>query len=306
LIFLEGFINLSLYFCCDEQKKERFMVFIKRLFPFQILPILAGFLIFGFAAILLLSACTKETEPAASTEGSTETASEEDPTLIVQPVQAVCLFDGLSIWAGPSTKKGYLNYEIKKGEAITWLGKSAKEEDDDRERDFLNIRLTDGTEGWAIAAFIAVEAEPATLIEQASIYSKNNLISKTDLHFEPMDIVAVLEKQEEWIKVRGAYNRPEYWIKPGNLSFAEVDIAVAYQYLKAQEEKDDSSRKDSLVSDILEEEAFTDSIFIPKIQAEVQEIIAAEAKALEELESEEFSPLEDRESTDTPESSGNE
>lgn len=281
------------------------MVFSKRLFPFRIPSAAAGFLVFGFAVILLLSGCTKKAEPAATVNDTAEAASEEDATLIVQPVQAVCLFDGLSIWAGPSTKKGYLNYEIKKGEAITWLGKSAKEEDDDREREFLNIRLTDGTEGWALSGFIAVEAEPATLIEQASIYSKNNLISKTDLHFEPMDIVAVLEKQDEWIKVRGTYNRPEYWIKPGNLSYAEVDIAVAYQYLKAQEEKDDTAKKDRLISDILEEEAFTDSIFIPKIQAEVQEITDTEAKALEEAESEEFGPLEDRESGDRPETSGN-
>ena len=280
------------------------MLFAKRLFPFRIPPVAVGFLVFGLAVILLLSGCTKEAEPDATGDETTEDASEEDPTLIVRPVQAVCLFDGLSIWAGPSTKKGYLNYEIKKGEAITWLGKSAKEEDDDREREFLNIRLTDGTEGWALSGFIAVEAEPATLIEQASIYSKNNLISKTDLHFEPMDIVAVLEKQDEWIKVRGAYNRPEYWIKPGNLSYAEVDIAVAYQYLKAQEEKDDAAKKDRLISDILEEEAFTDSIFIPKIQAEVQEIMDAEAKALEEAESEGLGPLEDREPGERSEPSG--
>jgi hypothetical protein len=281
------------------------MVCKKRQFPFWIPLAAVGFLVLGFAVILLLSGCTKEAEPTTKTDDTTETAEEKESTLIVQPVQAVCLFDGLSIWAGPTTKKGYLNYEIKKGEAITWLGKSAKEEDDDREREFLNIRLTDGTEGWALAAFIAVDAEPATLLEQASIYSKNNLISKTDLHYEPMDIVAVLEKQDEWIKVRGAYNRPEYWIKPGNLSYAEVDIAVAYQYLKAQEEKDDTAKKDRLISDILEEEAFTDSIFIPKVQAEVQEIMDAEAKALEEAESEGLGPLEKKESTDSFESSGN-
>jgi len=255
-------------------------------------------LVCGLIGILAFG-CTKQApeKPVPETE-----ESEEEPELIVQPVQAVCLFDDLSFWAGPSTKTGYLNYEIKKGEAVTWLGKTATEEDDDRKREYLNIRLTDGSEGWALAGFIAVDAEPAALIEEASIYRKNNLISKTDLNYEPMDIVAVLEKQEEWIKVRGSWNTPEYWIKPGNLTYAEVDIAVAYQYLKAQEEPDDTARRQRLVQDILEEAAFTDSIFAPRIQAEVQEILDQEAEALEEAKKaeaeageQEKPPVEDRE-----------
>lgn len=260
----------------------------------------------GALALVFLLALGCSGEKAGETIPVVEEALPEGE-LVLQPVQAVCLYDGLSFWSGPSTKTGYQNYEIKKGEAVTWLGKKAKEEDDDREREYLHIRLSDGSEGWVLAVFLAVEAEPAALIEKASIYSKNNLISKTDLSYEPLDIVAVLEKQVEWVKVRGSFNTPEYWIKPGKLTFAEVDIAVAYQYMKGQEESEEKEKAERFVRDILEEEAFTDSIFIPGIQAEVQEIQARESRESEEARKVEAeageqveAPLEDEESSNEP------
>jgi hypothetical protein len=251
--------------------------------------ILGPLAVFLLASLLFLWNCEKGTKIEPKPSSEEETTSEQEPELITKPVQAVCIFDGLSFWNSPSTKKGYQNYEIRKGESLTFLGKREKEQDDKRSREFLNIRLSDGSEGWGISSFIVIDAEPAAVIEKVSIYSKNNLISKTSSSYEPMDILAVSEKQDEWIKVKGYFSSPDYWIKPGNLTFAEVDIAVAYQYMKAMDEKEDSLIKEKLIKDILEEEAFTDSIFIPKVQAEVQAILDREREAQED-ESESAAP----------------
>ena len=264
--------------------------------------ILGPLTVFLLAGLLFLWNCEKGTKIEPKPSSEEETTPEQEPELITKPVQAVCIFDGLSFWNSPSTKKGYQYYEIRKGESLTFLGKREKEQDDKRAREFLNIRLSDGSEGWAIASFIVIDSEPAAVIEKVSIYSKNNLISKTSSSYEPMDILAVLEKQDEWIRVKGYFSSPDYWIRPGNLTFAEVDIAVAYQYMKAMDEKEDSLIKEKLTKDILEEEAFTDSIFIPRVQAEVQAILDRELEAQEEESESSESDDQPKEESTSPES----
>ena len=200
----------------------------------------------------------------------------------MQPVPAVCILDELAFWSGPSTKKGYKNYNLKKGEIVTWLGTQETEQDDERKRKFLRISLSDGSEGWALAAYIMPNAEPAAVVDKTSIYSKNSLISKTDSSFEALDIIALVEIQDDWLKVVGRFKESPVWIKPGKTTRAEVDIAVANQAKRALAEKDRETLKEKLTS-ILEEEAFTDSIFIPLVQARLQELLDEERAEEESL-----------------------
>jgi hypothetical protein len=243
-------------------------------------------LLLAGALLILLYACDGRNEtgevPETQVQGVSaepdSSATEEELQPAGQPVSAVCIYNGLAFWEGPSTKKGFKNYYLRKGEILTWLGESAVEEDDERQREFYHIRLSDGSEGWALADFIVAEGEPFAVAARTTIYNKNSLISKTDSFFEPLDIITVLEKQDDWWRVIGSYKSRQYWIRPGNVTNAEVDIAVANQVLTALGERDVSARKKRL-EDILDEVAFTDSIFMPNVQEHLQEILDAEEKA---------------------------
>jgi hypothetical protein len=227
------------------------------------------------ASVVLFTSLGCEKGQNTETPEAEESAQSEDQIQVVQPVQAVCILDELAFWAGPSTKKGYKHYNLKKGEIVTWLGKQEAEQDDDRKRKYFNIRLSDGSEGWALAAYIVPNAEPAAVVDKTSIYSKNSLISKTDSSFEAVDIVALVEIQDDWLKVVGSYKESPVWIKPGSITKAEVDIAVANQTQRALASEDQETRRQKLIG-ILEEEAFTDSIFIALVQSQLQEILDKE------------------------------
>jgi hypothetical protein len=178
--------------------------------------------------------------------------------------------DRLAFWSGPTQKDGFTGYYIKSGEVVTWLGVSEQDKDD-QNREFLKVRLSDGTEGWALAAYIVPEAKAAAVTEETTVYKQNNLISRTDADLQPMDIVAVIEEQEDWVRVAKGGRSNVSWIKPGALTFAEVDVAVAYHAGQAHKIEGAAQRKERLEV-LLEEEAFQDSIFIPAIRAEVEEL----------------------------------
>lgn len=228
-----------------------------------------------FTLVFLLTGCGDKSAPV-SPSPTEESASEkeepeEDAAPVSQPVQAVSIYDGLYFRNGPSSNETAV-YRLKKGEIVTWMGESAVDQRDERKWEFFRIRLTDGSDGWALSYYIVPEATPAAVISRASIYSKNNLISKTDENLEPMDIIAVLEEQDEWLKVVFDDKAREFWIKPGHISKAEVDIAVANQVMNALSVESDEEKAEKLKA-VLDEEAFTDSIFIPLIESDLQEIL---------------------------------
>lgn len=238
--------------------------------------------IIGFASVILFTSLSCDKGSTTASPPSEESTQNTEQETVVQPVQAVCILDELAFWSAPSTKKGYKNYNLKKGEIVTWLGTQETEQDDERKRKFFRISLSDGSEGWALAAYIMPNAEPAAVVDKTSIYSKNSLISKTDSSFEALDIIALVEIQDDWLKVVGRFKESPVWIKPGKTTRAEVDIAVANQAKRALAEKDRETLKEKLTS-ILEEEAFTDSIFIPLVQARLQELLDEERAEEESL-----------------------
>lgn len=247
-------------------------------------PIATVIWIICFASVILFTSLSCDKGSTTTSPSSEESTQNTEQETVVQPVQAVCILDELAFWSGPSTKKGYKNYNLKKGEIVTWLGTQETEQDDDRKRKFYGISLSDGSEGWALAAYIVPNADPAAVVDKTSIYSKNSLISKTDSSFEALDILVLVEIQDNWLKVVGRFKENPVWIKPGKTTRAEVDIAVANQATRALAEKDRESLKEKLTG-ILEEEAFTDSIFIPLVQARLQELLdeeRAEEQALDE------------------------
>ena len=218
--------------------------------------------------LLLFYSCEEKT-PSPQT-GEQTVAEETAEEAKRQPVQAVCIYDGLYFRSGPSAAEGAVA-RLKRGEIVTWLGNAVVDAQDERKWEFYDLRLTDGSVGWALSYYIVPEAEPAAVVSRTSIYEKNNLISKTEDSVEPLDIIAVIEEQDDWMKVVRNDKSKEFWLKPGHITKAEVDIAVANQTLNALGVAALEERLEKLQA-ILEDDVFTDSIFIPMIDSFVQEI----------------------------------
>ena len=252
-------------------------------------PILPAMMLFG--SLFLLIGCSKKTKPITPTPVVTKqekpVVAEPEPEVQIDPIPVVCIHDSLSLWEGPSLKSGYMNYEIQRGEpGLYWLGKAENVTEDGQEREFYNVRLSDGREGWVLAYYIVPEARSYALIEKTTIFANNNLAAITDRNLEEMTIIAVLEEYEDgWHKIVDNNKNESLWIKTKNLTDAEVDIAVANQAYKASIATDKKDRKDRL-KNILEEDAFTDSIFIPVVASKLQDIIDEENAERKRLEQE--------------------
>jgi len=152
-----------------------------------------------------------------------ETSGEEAP----REMEAVSIWDKISIRKTPSDKGDYVT-SLSLGEKLTYLGVEETSADD---KVFFQVRLNDGTEGWVRSEFVAPEAEPAVLLAETNIYKRPDLLTKTDDKFFKMDIVAVTNVQDTWVEVKGRPTGASWfksgWIKADNLSYSQIEIAMA-------------------------------------------------------------------------------
>ena len=164
--------------------------------------------------------------------GNNTSESENDSTAVLEegitPVAAVCVWDNLSVRAIPSDKGKWLT-SLSLGESITLLNETVV--DSTSERTYTKVQLTDGNEGWSLADFIVADGEAATFIQDADVYSRPDLLTKTNKQYSRMDIVAIKSTQDGWLEVVGKRKDGRYietnWVKSDNLSTEDVDIAVA-------------------------------------------------------------------------------
>ncbi|MDW7692073.1 hypothetical protein R9C00_14975 [Flammeovirgaceae bacterium SG7u.111] len=199
-------------------------------------------LYFTLASLLLLSlsACDKlqNTKPTVQKEHK---LSEETKT--------ICLWEELSVRESPSAKSKYLT-SIYLGEAVTSWGESVLDTNSQRERLYTKIRLTDGTEGWSQDDFLAVDATPGVILNDATIYKRPDLLTSTQTAFDRMDFVAIREEKGEWVKVKGKRKEDQWfttgWVKSTNLSTDLTDISFAVLVNRALSENDKEVREEKI------------------------------------------------------------
>ncbi|MFO7889875.1 MAG: SH3 domain-containing protein [bacterium] len=200
-------------------------------------------------------------------------------------ISSVCIWDHGSVRAEPSRKAKWLS-AMALGEKITWLGET-KVDSADEKRKYLYVRLSDGTEGWASEYVVAVDASPAVIIKETFIYRRPDLITITDKELKPMDLIAVVDKKNEWLKVTGKQYKKKGWIQSKVISSRDEDIAVALLAHKAYNKKDKKETKEKIKS-ILNNAQFSNSIFISDLQEKynnlIQEQTAEKADSLNTFE----------------------
>lgn len=177
-------------------------------------------------------------------------------------IPAVCVVDDASLRAAPTSNSEWIT-AVAIGERLTWLGIS--ENDTVKEsREYYKVELMDSTVGWMTSYAIELHAQPAVAIREARIFRRPQIVTQTDLKFEPMEYFVVLQTDTDWLEVVGKNRKKSGWIERSAASLKDEDIAVGILASKAMEEKDKKTRFEKL-EDIIQNPAFAHSVFIDEL-----------------------------------------
>jgi len=228
--------------------------------------------------------------------GNNTSESENDSTAVLEegitPVAAVCVWDNLSVRAIPSDKGKWLT-SLSLGESITLLNETVV--DSTSERTYTKVQLTDGNEGWSLADFIVADGEAATFIQDADVYSRPDLLTKTNKQYSRMDIVAIKSTQDGWLEVVGKRKDGRYietnWVKSDNLSTEDVDIAVA-KFAAPIAKMDDLDKKEEALKNLISNSDPNNSVFMADLMTQYDEMqYAVETVNEDELLEEEIEEI---------------
>ena len=174
-------------------------------------------------------------------------------------IPAVCIVDEASVRSGPSAKAEWKT-SIALGEKLVWLGIGEKDSTKET-REYYKVELSDSTVGWTTSYALELTAEPAVIVERALLYRRPDLKTMTNKEFAPMEFVAILETDTNWLRVMSESRRKRGWIERSAASLREDDVAVGVLASKALKEKDAEKRRQRII-DIIENPAFANSGFI--------------------------------------------
>src|SRR5512147_884803 len=168
------------------------------------------------AIIVTLSGCKGKTTTNA--EGEEISADENSGN-------AVCIWNKVSLKESPDNDGKWLT-SINLGEKVTSLDDEKEVTNGEKTTKYLKVKLQDGKEGWAQADFIVVGGKPAAVTQEATIYSRPDLLTKTDKSFSKFDIIGVKSEQNNFIEVVGKRKDGKWiesgWIKPSNVSSEDI------------------------------------------------------------------------------------
>jgi hypothetical protein len=174
----------------------------------------------------------------------------------------------------PQLKGKYKN-TIYLGEKATYLGETITDSSDAKnKRDFIKIKLTDGTQGWVQANMMAVGAKPYVIKEKTKLYKRPDILSVGKDEFDKMQFVVVTEEQGEWAKIKGKKKTDtwfkEGWIKLDRLAENEIDVTVAILTERALLKETDDKKLEAL-KEITDNADFSSSIFIADVRSMIEE-----------------------------------
>ncbi|MCR9253404.1 MAG: SH3 domain-containing protein [bacterium] len=229
--------------------------------------------------VFLFSCGGGNTTESSNTEESTET-TETTEEVVEAPeakvVDAVCIWDKVSVRATPDPKGKWLT-SMSIGEKVTFLGETQVDSVD--KKTYYKVKLADDTEGWSRSEFVIPEGTVAVFLKDTEIYKRPDLLTKAEKQYSQMDIVAVKSTQDDWLEVTGKRAEGKWiekgWVKSGNISQDQIDVAVAKFGTQALAQEDDDKKMEAL-QEILDNGDLASSQFIPVLAQIVSEMNSVE------------------------------
>lgn len=220
-----------------------------------------------FGLILLASivwAC--DTNSTESTNALSESSYEGD-------IKAISLGNNVTVRKTPSTTGDRLT-AISIGESVIYLDSTVVDTVSSGKYEYALIQLSDGTQGWAVKSYLFQNTQLLAITEEATIYSRPDLLTATKKSFKPMDLLVIVDGDKEaqegdWLpvtgRIQGTKSFTSGWIKGGNATVDQDDVLVAQLVYKANEMKD-KERMDELTQ-ILNDDSYSNSQFLKAVRA---------------------------------------
>lgn len=184
---------------------------------------------------------------------------------------AVCIWDNLPLREAPASDGKWLA-SVSLGEKCKYLREEKDVVSGEKTVKYVKVELQDGKEGWVQADLVVVNGKPAVIAQDAVIYSRPDLLTKTNKSFSKMDIIGIKGEQADFVEVSGKRRDGKWietgWIKSANLSYSDIDIAVAKYALKALANTDKAKRNEA-VNEIINNPDLKGSLFIEDLKAMV-------------------------------------
>ncbi|MBN1782409.1 SH3 domain-containing protein [bacterium] len=197
----------------------------------------------------------------------------------VEPIPAVCLWDKAAVREQP-VEDGKWMASLQLGETVLCVGKTAVDTVNNRE--YLNVRLSDGKTGWVKRNLMIPGAAVGAVKETTPLYARPDMLTLTSKSFEMLDMVAITDTLDRWIRVTGAQGRNKGWIQRDNVVMDKSEVTVAILAAKALARAGNAPVSETL-SQLKTELPVTDSYFLKKLEeqasAETMEPDASEIQA---------------------------
>lgn len=196
-------------------------------------------------------------------------------------VSIVCMWGAVSLKETPTTKGKYIT-TIYLGEVASTFGEIVTDSSTSKVRDFVKIKLGDGTEGWIQENLMAIDATSHVIKSNTKLYKRPDILTAGTKEFDRMQFVAVTEMQEGWMKVKGKKQGAgwfsEGWVKSSNLTSLDLDVAVAVLANRAMGIGDKDKKIDAL-KEIVENSDFASSQFIIDVEEMIENLSIEEAES---------------------------
>jgi hypothetical protein len=176
---------------------------------------------------------------------------------------------GVSVWDKISTRSvPRRNSEsttlLSLGESFFYLDSFAIDSSY-RNTKFLKARLSDSTIVWVYDFASVLNAKPAVITNEVPLYMRPDLLTISEKSLNTMEIVAVVEEWDSWIKIVSEKKEKIGWIKTDYISYKEVDLAFALLAKRKLEEQNPEQKIENL-ENLLENNPYPNSIFITEIR----------------------------------------
>lgn len=199
-----------------------------------------------------------------------------------EKVSGVCIWDGIAIREEPS-RNSQLISTLNLGESFYYLNEIAIDSSHKNQK-YLNIELSDGSVAWAAEFGLIIDARTGVVKDKVPIYKRPDLLTISNEEYSPMDILAITEESDDWLKVTGEKKKLKGWIKKSFVSMNEEDIAFALIAKRELYSKDDKPLLDK-IQNILDNNPYPGSMFVETLNKIAQE--EKNKKRLEEIMTEE-------------------
>lgn len=211
----------------------------------------------GIIILLFISACTN------STTEESEIKDAESPEII-----------GVSVWDRITTRSQPLRSAprttlLSLGETFFYLDSFAIDSTGSQTK-FLKARLSDSTVVWVYDFASVLNAKPAVIINEVPLYMRPDLLTITAERLNTMEIIAIEEEWDNWIKVINEKKEKKGWIKKEYISYNTIDLAFAILVKRTMAEQDPEQKINKL-EDLLENNPYPNTIFIAELNNSVNQ-----------------------------------